>query len=244
MNYYGGYGSGYGGYGGYDRYGGFDFDAGSMSGAEAAIGNGFMLVVVGLVYVVLFAYLIVNYVIRAIGLYRIAKQNGTQNPWLAWVPYADLYLLAKITGDVSLGKRRLKNTGLWLILIPIGISVLSVSFIFGFIMLAAIAGFSMAAGYETALFAVVALLLFVALILILCAAELLYYIIYGMTYYTLCTKFKESTHSVFYTLMALFVPLADAIIMLKLSKMAPVVSPTASPYNYEPFNNDTTNMGE
>lgn len=240
MNYYGGYGSGYGGYGGY----GGDFGFGAEAPSSAASGNGFMLVVVGLVYFVLFAYLIANYVIRAIGLYRIAKQSGAQNPWLAWVPYADLYLLGKITGDVSLGKRRLKNTSLWLILIPIGISVLSVSFIFGFIMLAAIAGFSMAAGYETALFAVVALLLFVALILILCAAELLYYIIYGMAYYTLCTKFKESTHSVFYTLMALFVPLADAIIMLKLSKTAPVVSSTASPYNYEPFNNDTTNMGE
>ena len=68
-----------------------------------------MLVVVGLVYFVLFAYLIANYVIRAIGLYRIAKQSRAQNPWLAWVPYADLYLLGKITGDVSLGKRRLEE---------------------------------------------------------------------------------------------------------------------------------------
>ena len=57
-------------------------------------------------------------------------------------------------------------------------------------MLAAIARFSMAAGSETALLPSWALLLFVALILILCAAGLLYYIIYGMAYCTLCTKFK------------------------------------------------------
>lgn len=86
--------------------------------------------------------------------------------------------------------------------------------------------------------------MFSAFLVVVLAASLFYYLVYGMAYYTLCTKFKESTHSVFYTLMALFVPLADAIIMLKLSKTAPVVSPTASPYNYEPFNNDTTNMGE
>ncbi len=246
MNYYGGYGSGYGGYGGYDRYGGFDFDAGSMSGMENAA-LGFVFTFVAIFYLVMLAYVITNYVIRALGLHRIAKNSGVENAWLAWIPLADLYLLGKVTGDVSLGNRKLKNTALWLLLVPIIGGVISVLFYFGIIISVVVAGVSAsAAGSAAAIIMpiVICILMFSAFLVVVLAASLFYYLVYGMAYYTLCTKFKESTHSVFYTLMALFVPLADAIIMLKLSKTAPVVSPTASPYNYEPFNNDTTNMGE
>lgn len=141
MNYYGGYGSGYGGYGGYDRYGGFDFNAGSMSGMENAA-LGFVFTFVAIFYLVMLAYVITNYVIRALGLHRIAKNSGVENAWLAWIPLADLYLLGKVTGDVSLGNRKLKNTALWLLLVPIIGGVISVLFYFGIIISVVVAGVS------------------------------------------------------------------------------------------------------
>lgn len=248
MNYYGGYGSNYGGYGGYGRYGGgFDLDAGSLSGMESTA-LGFAFTFIAILYLVLLAYVITNYVIRALGLYRIAKNNGVENAWLAWIPLADLYLLGKVTGDISLGNRKLKNTALWLLLVPIIGGGISVLFYFGMILAIVVAGIgASAAGSGTGVIVmpiVVCILMFIAFLVVVVVAALFYYIVYGMAYYTLCAKFKGSAHSVFYTLMALFVPLADAIIMLKLSKMAPVVPPVASPYNYETFNNDTMNMGE
>ena len=39
---------------------------------------------------------IVLYVIFSISLYKIATNAGLENPWLAWVPIGDLYLIGKL----------------------------------------------------------------------------------------------------------------------------------------------------
>lgn len=38
------------------------------------------------------------YVWFALCLYIIAKKTGTPNPWLAWIPIADIYLMCKVAG--------------------------------------------------------------------------------------------------------------------------------------------------
>ncbi len=40
---------------------------------------------------------IVGYVLGALGLYTIAKRRGINNPWLAWVPVADMWVLGCIS---------------------------------------------------------------------------------------------------------------------------------------------------
>lgn len=45
---------------------------------------------------------IILYVLKSLGLYKLAANAGIQNPWLAWIPFCDLYLLAKITGNVKI----------------------------------------------------------------------------------------------------------------------------------------------
>jgi hypothetical protein len=45
---------------------------------------------------------IVLYVLASLGLYKLAQNAGIENPWLAWIPIADLYILAKLVKSVKI----------------------------------------------------------------------------------------------------------------------------------------------
>lgn len=62
---------------------------------------------------------IVRYILKSIGMYRIARNRNMDNAWLAWVPYARTYLQGELSGVVSFGRQKIKNPGLWMILIPL-----------------------------------------------------------------------------------------------------------------------------
>ena len=64
------------------------------SAAEAA------LIVLGIMLIFLlaiFAFAVVSYVFNALGMYTIAKRRGIQNPWLAWIPVGNTWLLGTIS---------------------------------------------------------------------------------------------------------------------------------------------------
>ncbi len=43
-----------------------------------------------------FFVMIAAYVYFALALQTIAKKTGTENPWLAWIPFANMYLMTQI----------------------------------------------------------------------------------------------------------------------------------------------------
>lgn len=43
------------------------------------------------------------YVLTALGLYTIAKNRGMENPWLAWIPIAQLYIIGDIVKELKFG---------------------------------------------------------------------------------------------------------------------------------------------
>ena len=55
--------------------------------------GGIILVVLAIVAVAIVLSLLVVYVLRAIGLMRIAKKLGVKNRFLAWIPYGNAFLL-------------------------------------------------------------------------------------------------------------------------------------------------------
>lgn len=81
-------------------------------------------ILTGIVMIYLFVLLIalivgiVNYVFRGIGMYHMAKREGMDYPWLAFVPFARTYLQGELSGTVHLKKRQIKNPGIWLIVLP------------------------------------------------------------------------------------------------------------------------------
>lgn len=61
---------------------------------------------------------VVNYIFRGIGMYNMAKREGMDYPWLAFVPFARTYLLGELGGTVHLKNKQIKNPGIWLIVLP------------------------------------------------------------------------------------------------------------------------------
>lgn len=43
------------------------------------------------------------YILSSLGLYKLAKNRNIENPWLAWIPIANLYVLGKLVGSLRIG---------------------------------------------------------------------------------------------------------------------------------------------
>lgn len=50
-----------------------------------------------IVYIVLIAYVVLSYILGSKSLQQIAARRGIENPWLAWVPIANMWLLGCIS---------------------------------------------------------------------------------------------------------------------------------------------------
>ena len=46
---------------------------------------------------------IAAYILTALGLYAIAKNRGMENPWLAWIPIAQFYIIGAIVKELKFG---------------------------------------------------------------------------------------------------------------------------------------------
>lgn len=57
----------------------------------------FIGVIYGIVILVGLAVSIACYVMRSLGVYTIAKRRGLNNPWLAWLPVGDAWILGMIS---------------------------------------------------------------------------------------------------------------------------------------------------
>lgn len=82
-----------------------------MFESEAALVGflGTFLVIMLVLLVVLWAYAIAAYVLHSLGLYKIAKRRGIHNPWLAWLPVGQAWILGSISDHyqyVAKGKQR------------------------------------------------------------------------------------------------------------------------------------------
>lgn len=66
------------------------------------------------------------YAFTALMFYNLAKKRRIDNPWLAWIPIANWYLMGEIAGAMNLfGKIRIEKTGLVLMLAPLALSAAS-----------------------------------------------------------------------------------------------------------------------
>lgn len=66
---------------------------------------------------VAFIIAIVMYVLMSLGLYKLAQNADIENPWLAWIPIANLYILAKLVKTVKLGTFEIPSLE---IVLPVG----------------------------------------------------------------------------------------------------------------------------
>lgn len=192
-------------------------------------------------YVLLFGVLIVSYVLSSIGLFRMAKARSISNCWLAWIPYGRDWLLGKISGDLKFGNRTVKRTPLWLLLIPIIITVVvAVMYVIIIVIavMSAIAAERSGMGpheFMPMIFSTTTIFTF-SVVVVTIALSILSGLFFYMAYYQVYSQYKETGTAVFYLLLALFVPLANSILLYRVSGM-PLLNtaqPEPAPQNTAP----------
>lgn len=63
-----------------------------------------------LILLVALAFSAVSYIFQSLGLYTVAKRRGLNNPWLAWLPVGNTWILGSISdGYQQAAKNRIKN---------------------------------------------------------------------------------------------------------------------------------------
>ena len=92
-----------------------------ISDMEALAVLGGVILIVALIALI---FAVVTYVLSSVGIYTIAKRRGIKNPWMAWIPVANAWILGSISDQYQYVVKR-KNTNRRLILVILsGISVL------------------------------------------------------------------------------------------------------------------------
>lgn len=159
----------------------------------------FLLVALGVALLVS----ILIYVLRSVALYKMAKKMGHPSPWLAWIPYANTYLMfvlpekpLKVLAINTELKARSTGFFIWLA-ITLGSSVVT-----GIL--------SMIPFIGTILVSILPLLEMVALI----------FLLYPM-YYDLFSLFVEDTQAKVFAIVGMLVPITMIIFLLIASSKEP-----------------------
>ena len=111
-------------------------------------GLGAFVAIAGITALFFAVIAIAFYVLKSIGLSALAKNRGIENPWLAWIPVADLYILGLLVGEMDILDYHLDNLGLWVPVIFVGGSILGRIPFLGFLISLAVFGFAVFLFYK------------------------------------------------------------------------------------------------
>lgn len=67
---------------------------------------------------------IVGYVLMALGLMTMAQKRGIDNPWMAWIPVANLWIVGKLIGKMEIGGNTIEQPELILVIASVAPMVL------------------------------------------------------------------------------------------------------------------------
>ena len=95
---------------------------------EGLVASGMMIMVIAIIGIMLLLSIAI-YVLQAVALYKMANKLGHQYPWMAWIPYANTYLLFTLPDKklkvLAFNKEVDRSTGFWIWLaITLGGSVI------------------------------------------------------------------------------------------------------------------------
>ena len=166
-------------------------------------------IVLAVVYLLLMALAVAEYVTVSLAFYTMAKNRGVKHPWLAWIPFANYWIVGKLVNECDLKhgiERKWHKTLLSLVLWMVVLTLVAYIAMFA---AGAIYAFT---GYDN----VLALVLpFYVLLIPVMLLSVVFSVCLGICYYKL---FEEATpqKAVKYLLLSLMLPLADGICLLKI----------------------------
>ena len=160
------------------------------------------LIVVG-IYLLMFAFIILTYILQSLGMYTIAKRRGIRKPWLAWLPVGNMWILGSISDQYQyVAKGRVRNRRKVLTGLTIGMYALMVPvyvLYFMMIILAAAAPDAVAGESALAFMLVVFLVVFAMMTVAIVAAVFQYIAIYDL--FASC----DPNNAVVYLVVSIFI---------------------------------------
>ncbi len=79
---------------------------------------------------------IIAYVFMGIGLMTIAKNRGYDKPWLAWIPFCNVYLLGRVADDVMIRRGKKTSYGKTLLGLEIAVFAILMVLVIGIVFIA------------------------------------------------------------------------------------------------------------
>lgn len=169
-----------------------------------------------------FGIAIADYILRGISLYTIAKREGREYPWLAFVPFARKYLQGELAGVIVLKDRKIKNPGIWLVAMPFIAGI--VSSIFYGILCAITFGILISMDYMVTDFSVGGVFGILVLIFIMLVWTLVYNAAYKLLYVLvdkqIFGKFTSENMAVIHAVLSVFLPLYEVICLFVMRNKA------------------------
>lgn len=181
---------------------------------EAGIAIVLMLVIL-VIYLCLFGLGIANYIMTSLSFYTIARRRQIANPWMAWLPFANDWLVGSITDDYD-AQNGIKRK--WRVVLLTMSIIFSAGFIIAYIAIFVIVflNLSLADAYSAPdEIAVLGSFLSIYICFIaICVVGVVYQYCRVICVY----KIFESTvpeKSVKYLILSLLVPLAQAVCLMR-----------------------------
>jgi len=163
---------------------------------------------------------ITNYILRGIAIWKMSANRGIAYGGLGFVPIVNRYQLGKLAGEIEFGKKKVKNTGVWLLVLPIALGAVAV---IGMILIMVPYTFRMIAldqyPYVSPEMIASPLIGFtvgiVLFTLVMIFAQAILYLFRGLALHRVFSLYHGGQRPVFYTILAIFIPLAESILLFK-----------------------------
>lgn len=180
-----------------------------------------VLMVYLLIFVVWGIYSLVCYIIKGIGLYTIAKDQGEDYPWLAFVPFARTYLQGELGGEIVLKKKSIRNPGIWLIVLPF---IEGAVFMIFYLLLFGVIGFSAytTMGYSNSYMGAgsigTILFLTVLFIVVIVAGSAVNQVLKVMVNHQILERFTTKNMSIIHAIFMSLIPLYEPLCLFIMSR--------------------------
>lgn len=184
-------------------------------------------------------FALASYIVKGIGLYTIAKRQGADYPWLAFVPFARTYLHGNLGGKILLKKKVIQSPGVWLLVLPFIQGAVIMVF---YLVLLGVVGFSAfsamssyGSDYYTPSVGTIGslIVLMVLFVVILVAFGAVYQVLHILVNHQILEKFTSKNMSIVHAVLMGIVPLYEAICFLIMSRKP--YNPGMEPPEERPF---------
>lgn len=182
---------------------------------------GFLIVLVMTIFSIYFIAFLTAYICKGVGLYTMAKRENMSCPWLAFIPVARFYIQGELCGDITFGKKKMRDVGIWLVVLPFlyGVILNVISVIAVFSMAGMIMSYNGMIGYSRFLGSLgfsVTMLLIIAVIIASFILEALYKVLFILVNQKIFGKYTSETMKTVHAVLSALVPMYEAVAFLVL----------------------------